>query len=224
MLKKLQPARSLAGLDQKNFDHNTFERKNFDHKTSDKSRRDQNQGDQSKTLAKLLRELADRERLLDQVKPLLPDDVRSHCCQASIDDDCLRLFADSPVWASKLRLLTGPILSALAERGLMLEQCQVRVSPPSATGPGTLYTNSDRSANPSADLGADLGALAGAASTVNAHRRETDNGATRGGSGRISEMAAAHLQQAAKGLPDERIAACFNRIARHHGPGVTTKP
>ncbi|MBK1648516.1 DciA family protein [Rhabdochromatium marinum] len=100
MLKKLTPAKSLAKLPRQQI------------------------------LDKLLRELTEREKLLKTVKPLLPQDVRDHCSQASIKNKCLLLFADSPVWAAKLRLCTQELPHVMGQRGFVLKKCQVRVSPP----------------------------------------------------------------------------------------------
>ncbi|EIC21883.1 DciA family protein [Thiorhodovibrio frisius] len=152
MLKKLRPTKTLAGPER------------------------------ATALAVLLRELDERDKLLRTVKPLLPDHVRSHCSQAQIDGDCLRLFADSPVWAAKLRLCTQEILRALRKRGLALKQCQIRVCPPLVAAPASRHgIDSD-------------------------HPQHTH----------LSAAAASHLKQAALGVQDPCIAACFERIARHH--------
>lgn len=136
-------------------------------------------------LVAVLRELEERRRVLANVKPLLPNDLAVHCSQAQIDGECLRLFADSPVWAARLRLHSREVLDALAARGLSLKQCQIRVSPPLAPARDTR-----RGATPDRE-----------------NRR-----------GSLSLAAASHLRQAAHGALDKDIAACFERIARHHGP------
>jgi hypothetical protein len=176
MLKKLKPTKSLKVLPLDN------------------------------ALAPLLRELAERERLLDEVKPLLPVELRGHCSQAAISTvrrektgkktakkapakrdagQSLLLFADSPVWAARIRLLAPEILAALRARGQVLESCQVRVCPP-------LFG-------------------AGAGGENASSREHTTSGAVL--APRLSPLSAAHLEQAARTMADPRMADCLRRIA-----------
>ncbi|WPL16062.1 hypothetical protein Thiowin_00995 [Thiorhodovibrio winogradskyi] len=173
MLKKLRPTAKLAGPDRET------------------------------ALASVLRELKQREQLLRTIKPLLPEGVRRHCSQASTDGDCLQLFADSPVWAAKLRLFTHQILNVLSEQGLTLKQCQVRVSPPLFVGNGPQgHRHADSHTTLDLDGSGD---------------HDQKHGVTGNPKGRLSAIAASHLKQAASAISDERIAACFERIAHHHG-------
>lgn len=160
-------------------------------------------------LAPLLREMAERERLLVSVKPLLPNDLRAHCSQATIDGDCLLLFADSPVWAAKIRLFAQKIPPILTERGVRLKRCLVRVAPPlvpTKALPFELTNESTENTGHYYDCAAELRGAESRGQQADSKSRP-----------RLSAATAAHLEQAAKSIADTQIAACFERIARHHG-------
>lgn len=105
MLKKLNPKRSLKAIPQR------------------------------ASLAALLRDLSERDHLIERIRPLLREDLRCRCAGAGIDGTTLLLFADSPVWAAKLRLFAPELVRALAGQGLALKTCEVRVSPPLMRAP-----------------------------------------------------------------------------------------
>jgi hypothetical protein len=64
--------------------------------------------------------------LLEQVRERLPSALRPHCISARRDGDTLVVFADSAVWATRLRYEVGRVLIPLSVRNL-----RVRVAPPS---------------------------------------------------------------------------------------------
>lgn len=128
-------------------------------------------------MSRLLHELDQRRRLTESLAPLLPDGLREHCQQAAIKGATLLLFADSPVWAAKLRLYAPEVLSRFKTHHPKLKRCQVRVSPPWIPPQYSHFpaSKADR---------------------------------------RISRRAAAHLEQAAAGIADPELAACFRRLAQ----------
>ena len=68
--------------------------------------------------------------LLENLLSQLPPDFRPHCAGIRPDGDTLVVFADSPVWATRLRYEAPRILSETGFRKL-----RVRVAAASATSP-----------------------------------------------------------------------------------------
>jgi hypothetical protein len=66
--------------------------------------------------------------LLENLLSQLPPDFRPHCTGVRPDGDTLVVFADSPVWATRLRYEAPRILPGTGFRNL-----RVRVAPPAAT-------------------------------------------------------------------------------------------
>jgi len=77
-------------------------------------------------LARWLQKARGQQRLLQQVRRLLPDDLAGRCMAAVRDADRLVLFAPSPVWANRLRFAAPAALSALPG----VREIRVRVMPP----------------------------------------------------------------------------------------------
>lgn len=63
--------------------------------------------------------------LIDRLRPLLPEDVQPHLMEVLEKPGELVLFADSAVWAARLRLAASDLSAATAGRRLV-----VRVLPP----------------------------------------------------------------------------------------------
>ncbi len=71
-----------------------------------------------------------QQRLLDQVRSLLPQPLAEHCLHARIQDRRLILHVDSPAWHSRLRFLAPQLLHGLRNLAPHLEQVVPRVLPP----------------------------------------------------------------------------------------------
>jgi hypothetical protein len=84
--------------------------------------------------------------LLENLLSQLPPDCRPHCAGLRPDADTLTVFADSPVWATRLRYEVPRILPELGFRNL-----RVRVVPPASTAPPAV-----RKAPPLSAAAADL--------------------------------------------------------------------
>ncbi len=86
--------------------------------------------DRQEGIAPLLAELERREQLLAQVHEQLPDMLRPHCTQASLNEGKLRLAVTSPAWAYQLRLLAPNILPPLSKmHNITIYEAQVYVIP-----------------------------------------------------------------------------------------------
>lgn len=64
-------------------------------------------------LKKLLAKIRRQQALLELVRQQLPANVAKHCTDLHMQGTSITLFADSPVWASKLRFLAPNLLSQL---------------------------------------------------------------------------------------------------------------
>lgn len=62
-----------------------------------------------------------------RVDKLLPASVRHHCMAALMDEDRLLIYADSSVWASRLRYFSRKLKSQLREQGMEVTKITVRV-------------------------------------------------------------------------------------------------
>lgn len=82
------------------------------------------------------RQLADLE---NQVRACLPVDLAGQCRVGGIVDGCLRLFAATPAWASRLRFEAPRLLRVLSRQGVTsVRNIQVRITPPAAAKSGPL--------------------------------------------------------------------------------------
>lgn len=89
---------------------------------------------QAKRLASLARQ---QQGLLAAVRQALPQPLAAHCIGAARGGKRLILFADSAVWATRLRFSAGELTRDLGSAGKGIEEVGVRVSQPdrSATPP-----------------------------------------------------------------------------------------
>ncbi len=83
--------------------------------------------DRSPGLEPLQRSLRWRQALLARVRKALPSPLDSHCVAAGLSGDRLVLFADSPVWGSRLRFLAPSLVAALSRAGFAARDASVRV-------------------------------------------------------------------------------------------------
>jgi hypothetical protein len=91
--------------------------------------------DSKPLLQQIERHVAQQQRLLDDVRRVLPAEVSPHCVAAQRDGDILTLHADSPVWAMRLRYL-APGLSSLLQSGSGVPpRIRVRIHVPNARRP-----------------------------------------------------------------------------------------
>ena len=68
-----------------------------------------------------------QDRLLGQVRAVLPPDCRPHCVGVTAKVARIVLFVDTPTWVTRLRFQSQVVLSGLQAQGLRFSQCQVRV-------------------------------------------------------------------------------------------------
>lgn len=90
---------------------------------------------QSDALSAVLEETQRRERLLAQVRQMLPEAVQPHCRQATLEACRLTLSVDSPAWIDRLRFLSPQFMDALRQRGVEVRECRIRVLPGQAPAP-----------------------------------------------------------------------------------------
>lgn len=64
-------------------------------------------------------------KLLQLIQQQFPHDLTSHCTAAHKKGQILTLYVDAPVWASKMRYLSGKIAECAA-----VSEVRIRVSPP----------------------------------------------------------------------------------------------
>lgn len=82
------------------------------------------------SIKQLLKEAdADHNRLI-QLRQMLPDELASHCVDVHLRNGRLVVYMNSPVWASRLRLLTPKITKEFGVRQLF---CKVQVVQPNQT-------------------------------------------------------------------------------------------
>jgi hypothetical protein len=84
---------------------------------------------QSDALSAIVEEIQRRERLLAQVRRMLPDAVQLHCRQATLEAGRLTLSVDSPAWIDRLRFLSPQLMDALKRQGVEVCECRLRVIP-----------------------------------------------------------------------------------------------
>ncbi|MEJ2452557.1 MAG: DciA family protein [Candidatus Thiodiazotropha sp.] len=81
------------------------------------------------TLTQLHKQLAQQERLAQQVRALLPSPLDEQLLAAVLNGRVLSLLVSSPVWASRLRYLAPQLLRQLRQQGLPVEQLRPRILP-----------------------------------------------------------------------------------------------
>ena len=64
-------------------------------------------------LKRLELEISTQKALLDQIRLLLPDDLRNHCVASQKREQLLILHTDSPVWATRLRYLAPQLITLM---------------------------------------------------------------------------------------------------------------
>ncbi|WP_157726355.1 DciA family protein [Imhoffiella purpurea] len=65
--------------------------------------------------------------LLEEVRARLPPPLREHCLDASLVEDCLTLFLDSAVWATRVRFLAADIVESLNSPRIARIRTRIRV-------------------------------------------------------------------------------------------------
>ncbi len=81
----------------------------------------------SKHLQKLLHNSRNQIRIFNIINQLLPEQLKTHCLGANLHDKQLTLFADSSIWASRLRYESADLLLKVREKQLPATKITVRV-------------------------------------------------------------------------------------------------
>ncbi len=115
-------------------------------------------------LAELLRQTGQRRELLQQVRRALPEELAPHCVAATLERGSLRLRADSPVWAARLRYQVPQLLARLRADRPGLANIQVKAGP--AADGGIARSRQDAPAAPRAPSPAAASAVEAAARQV----------------------------------------------------------
>lgn len=71
-----------------------------------------------------------QQRILSQVRRLLPPNMARHCSAAVLNGSVLSLFTDSPVWVSKFRFQAPQLLSELRAEHPGIANIAVRCETP----------------------------------------------------------------------------------------------
>lgn len=87
---------------------------------------------QGDAVTALLDSLNQRNALLDQLRPLLPEALARHCLQANLDKEDLVLSTDTAAWAAALRFQGPELIQRLAGQGIQVKRCRIRVLPGAA--------------------------------------------------------------------------------------------
>lgn len=82
-------------------------------------------------LSKLIQISRQQEQILYTIKQLLEPQIAQHCISAHYSTQCLKLFTDSSVWASRLRFQSRSLAKQLAAHNLVTRKIDVRVIPKS---------------------------------------------------------------------------------------------
>ncbi len=85
----------------------------------------------SQHLNQLLQVSRQQEQILKTIKQLLDPQLAAHCISAHYSRQCLKLFTDSSVWASRLRFQSKSLGRQLAANHLPTHKIDVRVIPKS---------------------------------------------------------------------------------------------
>ena len=88
-------------------------------------------------LKQLLATSKKHQKILSQIKQIFESNLHDHslaehCVFAQLDDNHLRLFTDSSIWASRFRFQSRSLLQALNQTGLQIKKIDVRVIPPTS--------------------------------------------------------------------------------------------
>ncbi len=70
------------------------------------------------------------EKLLQQIRQQFPRDLTNHLTALHRQGQVLTIYVDAPVWASKMRYMSGKIAESAAVR-----EVKIRVSPPQTRQP-----------------------------------------------------------------------------------------
>jgi len=81
----------------------------------------------SRHLQNLLHKCRDQQRISNIIKQLLPDQLKNHCTGANLDNNQLTIFADSSIWASRLRYESSNLKQHLGQHGLHPQTISIRV-------------------------------------------------------------------------------------------------
>lgn len=85
----------------------------------------------SQHLNNLLQTCRQQQEILYTVKKILDQQSASHCISAHYSGQCLKIFTDSSVWASRLRFQIKSLIKKLTEAGIETHKIDVRVIPKS---------------------------------------------------------------------------------------------
>lgn len=83
----------------------------------------------------LYREVEAQKKLLDSIRPLLPNSLGPHCTAAHLREGQMVLFTDSPAWASRLRYSIPEIQEKMVRAGIAVSSVRIRVNPSSLVPP-----------------------------------------------------------------------------------------
>ena len=83
----------------------------------------------SRHLKGLLQISRQQQQILDTIKQLLDKKLAVHCISAHYSRQCLKLYTDSSVWASRLRFQSKSLAKQLAAHDLPAHKIDVRVIP-----------------------------------------------------------------------------------------------
>jgi hypothetical protein len=83
-------------------------------------------------IAGFVRAIERNQRLLREIRSILPPPLDAHCMHAALDDGVLTLITDSPVWSSRLRFFAPALEQQLGPRNGRICACRVRVQPSAA--------------------------------------------------------------------------------------------
>ena len=81
-------------------------------------------------LRPLYAQIRQQQQLLSLVRSSLPPTLARHCADASLTGSVLQLFADTPVWVSKLRFQAPSLLSSLRRQHPAIASISVRCQKP----------------------------------------------------------------------------------------------
>ena len=84
-------------------------------------------------LRQIDREISAQSQLLKAIQRHLPADLASHCVAARLVDERLILHTDSPVWASRLRFLSGQLVILLQNDFPALRNVKIKLRPKEQT-------------------------------------------------------------------------------------------
>lgn len=87
----------------------------------------------SRHLKGLLQISRQQQQILNTIKQLLDKQLAAHCISAHYSGQCLKLYTDSSVWASRLRFQSKSLAKQLAAHDLPAHKIDVRVVPKSET-------------------------------------------------------------------------------------------